>query len=391
MRTWLILCLYTLCAWGIQAANPIDTIPLHSKHGLLFIDVQIDGQTHPFILDTGMPISLVGSHLLTESDAPADSLQTVDTGGRIRKLPRSRFGRLQIGGQTMPPLSVLSTSLKGSLWECLGAEGFIGNDVWQGRKLTIDVKQGYATVSESGKLPKSFRKYRVPMQIGKDGMLYIDVQVGKLTMPQALFDSGDTGLFNPNAYSFQQLRTRFNPDVWEGKITDATTGSHAIALHGVVPADSLWRVEFPQWGLGNTSFKGVSSVAGGQSPVSSVGSPLAKYGRIIIDYGAACFYFIPYEEKPQVSLLPDWNFQPAGGHIVVSLVWPRSQAYAQGLRPGMRVVSVNGKPLNNDICLLLSLQEDGEIQSMQTIDAAGTLRTFTGLGGGRSRANSSKD
>lgn len=370
-----LLLLFLLCLLGVPGAKAVapDTIPLHMEHNLLFIPVQIDGQPHRFILDTGATTTLIGEHLLHETDAACDSIPVTDVSGRTHLLLRRRFHRLQLGAQTMPSLAVLPIQTEGTLWECLGAEGFIGSDVWQGRMLTIDVKHGYALIGESGSLPRSLRKYRVPMQLGQDGRPYIDIQVGQLTMPQALFDSGDTGLFSPNAYSFQQLRTRFTPAIWKGQVTDAAVGSHTFALHGAVPPDSLWRVDFPQWRLGNASFEGVSSVAGGPAPLSSVGAPLAKYGRIVIDYGEKRFYFIPYEDAPQVEPLPDVGFQLADGRIAVGLVWPRSKAYAQGLRAGMRVQAVNGEELDDDICRLLQLRDTKVIETLTVDDGRGRL------------------
>lgn len=349
-----LLCLLGLL--GTKAAAPADTIPLRLAHGLLVIPVQIDGQEHNFILDTGMTRSMVGTHLLEDTDTPQDSLRTVDVAGHILHTPAFRFGRLRIGRRKIPTLKVLPLPLEGTMWQCLGAEGFIGNDALQGMMLTIDAQAGHVILSESRKLPKTMKKYAVPMKWGAYGVPYIEVQVGKLTMRETLFDTGSTSLFTPNAYAFRQLQTRFAPSEWGGRIADAATGSETIALGGAVPQDSLWRVEFPQWSLGHTAFTGVSSVAGGQAPISSAGAPLTRYGKIILDYKEEKFYFIPYGQTPiPVPPVRDFQVQYADGRLFVGLVWPRSQAYAQGVRPGMRVTEADGQPLNDDFCRLIRL------------------------------------
>ncbi len=53
--------------------------------------------------------------------------------------------------------------------------------------------------------------------------------------------------------------------------------------------------------------------------------------------------------------MQDFQVQYADGHLFVGLVWPRSQAYAQGVRPGMRVTEADGQPLNDDFCRLIRL------------------------------------
>ena len=356
MKSLVLLILCCLVSIHSHATSLSDTIPLRLAHGLLIIPVQIDGQKHDFILDTGMTRSIVSTHLLDEANMLKDSLQTVDIAGHLTHSPAFRFSHLRIGNRQIPPLTVLPLPLEGTIWQCLGAEGFIGNDALQGLMLTIDTRKGYVIFSESRKPPKAMKGYIVPMAWGEYGVPYIEVQVGKLTMQQTLFDTGSTSLFSPNEYSFRQLQTRFSPSQWKGRIIDATIGSNTIALSGATPQDSLWRVEFSQWNLGHTAFAGVSSVAGGQAPISSVGAPLTQYGKVILDYKRKEFYFIPYQQGTiQVKPVQDFQVQYADGHLFVGLVWPRSQAYAQGVRPGMRVTEADGQPLNDDFCRLIRL------------------------------------
>ena len=356
MKSLVLLILCCLVSIHSHAASLSDTSPLRLAHGLLIIPVQIDGQKHDFILDTGMTRSIVSTHLLDETNMLKDSLQTVDVAGHLTHSPAFRFSRLRIGNRQIPPLTVLPLPLEGTKGQCLGAEGFNVNDALQGPMLTIDTREGYVICSESRKQPKAMKGYIVPMEWGEYGVPYIEVQVGKLTMQQTLFDTGSTSLFSPNEYSFRQLQTRFSPSQWKGRIIDATIGSNTIALSGATPQDSLWLVEFSQWNLGHTAFAGVSSVAGGQAPISSVGAPLTQYGKVILDYKREEFYFIPYQQGTvQVKPVQDFQVQYADGHLFVGLVWPRSQAYAQGVRPGMRVTEADGQPLNDDFCRLIRL------------------------------------
>ena len=100
------------------------------------------------------------------------------------------------------------------------------------------------------------KRIRRTDEMGRIRSAYIEVQVGKLTMHETLFDTGSTTLFTLTEYSFRQLQIRFNPSEWGGKITDATIAAKPSSW---APPDSLWRVELPQWQLGQTAFTGVSS------------------------------------------------------------------------------------------------------------------------------------
>ena len=153
------LILFLLLALSLPASGqtPSDTIPLRLAHGLLVIPVQIDGQEHNFILDTGMTRSMVGTHLLSEADAQPDSLRTMDAAGRITHQPIFRFNNLQIGNRQIHPLDVMPLPLEGTVWQCLDAEGFIGNNALQGLMLTIDTQAGHVILSESRKQPKAMK------------------------------------------------------------------------------------------------------------------------------------------------------------------------------------------------------------------------------------------
>lgn len=108
--------------------------------------------------------------------------------------------------------------------------------------------------------------------------------------------------------------------------------------------------------IGTNGIHRLSSVAGGQAPISHIGAPLTRYGKIILDYPKEKFYFIPYGQGPvQVTPMHDFQVQYADGRLFVGLVWPHSQAYAQGVRPGMRVTEANGQPLDDDFCRLIHL------------------------------------
>lgn len=78
MKSLVLLILCCLVSIHSHATSLSDTIPLRLAHGLLIIPVQIDGQKHDFILDTGMTRSIVSTHLLDEANMLKDSLQTVD-------------------------------------------------------------------------------------------------------------------------------------------------------------------------------------------------------------------------------------------------------------------------------------------------------------------------
>ena len=61
MRFLLLLFLCCIIGGKSYVAHSSDTIPLCLAHGLLVIPVQIDGQGHNFILDTGMTRLMMGT------------------------------------------------------------------------------------------------------------------------------------------------------------------------------------------------------------------------------------------------------------------------------------------------------------------------------------------
>lgn len=82
--------------------------------------------------------------------------------------------------------------------------------------------------------------------------------------------------------------------------------------------------------------------------VDTTGEALAAIAQTLIDFNDSHLYFVP--PSTNIAVEYGWRHQMYGDKLFVTIVKPKSDAYAQGLRPGDQIVSIEGfKPVRKEM------------------------------------------
>ena len=351
-----------------------DTISIELYKNWVIIPTSINGKTHRFIFDTGMSTSMISQDLLSKEPKIVRRDYVTDSNQQKQELAYTELCGLSIGKLHIPCLPVLPFSFEGTPFGCAQIDGFIGGDILQKLIVKIDVQKKQLILTDRKKWFKSEKGASSSMRIKKN-IPYINLQIGKVKEVDVMFDSGDNGFYNICEDIFSQMKA-FKQEQWKGEIIETTQGALTYGLFGFSKDHSVSLLKLPEWELNGITFKNVYSKTT-RSASSHIGSKLLTYGQVILDYPRKQFTFVPYNKADTITVANERrnNFGIENGHIIISLIWESSELYQQGARRGDRIKELNGKELNDDICLMQEILEDGVTQ-MIVIDAEGNEKEF---------------
>lgn len=354
--------------------NFADTICIELYKKWVIIPANINGKTHRFIFDTGMSTSMISQDLLPEGSKILRRDYVTDTNQQKQELVYTELCGLSIGKLHFPCFAVLPFSFEGTPFGCAQIDGFIGGDLLQKLIVKIDVQKKQLILTDRKKWFKAEKGASSSMKIKKN-VPYINLQIGKVKEIDVMFDSGDNGFYNICEGIFNRMKA-FKQEQWKGEIIETTQGALTFGLFGFSNNYSVSLLKLPEWELNGISFKNVYTKTT-RSAYSHIGSELFTYGQVILDYPKKQFTFLPYNNVDTITVANERrnNFGIENGHIVISLIWESSELYRQGARRGDWVKELNGKEINDNICLMQETLEGGLIQ-MKVIDPEGNEKEF---------------
>ncbi len=211
----------------VQALEPRYVAPtLRDRIGRIWAPVMINGKG-PFrlVLDTGASRSAVLARVadsLGISQQPAAAMLVRGfTGSAI--VPGLHIEQMEIGD-----LIINATVLPIVADVFGGAEGILGNEGMLDKRIFIDFGNDRITISRShrDRAPRGFAT--IPLRITRDGLLGIDVQVGKIKA-KAIVDTGAQRTVGNNALRNALVRRNYSkvsPEDIIGVTLDAQRGQN---------------------------------------------------------------------------------------------------------------------------------------------------------------------
>lgn len=127
------------------------TVTFRLQSNLIVIDVAVDGESRPFIVDTGASHTVIDRHLIDRSAVEGAS-QAVGSGacgaGDRIEATMTRVNSLEVGGAAVSDLAVAGIDLSG-INQKIGAEiaGIIGYDFLSRFSVTIDYRERTLTLT----------------------------------------------------------------------------------------------------------------------------------------------------------------------------------------------------------------------------------------------------
>lgn len=315
-------------------------VPFELHAGLIFIDVDIDGSgPRPFIVDSGAQYVLLESSFAQELGYTAV----------VNDLAELEIGSLQFSGVDAVPYDLVPIE------QTLDVQlaGIIGASLLQHFTLVIDYQESVITLLDSEEETALVDSTRVDERV-----LEAPLELGYgLPLASASFESSDSGQFVIDTGAstvaifqsfYDTLDTEDRP-LLEGSEGLSAAGTFSVDMTrfcGVQVGEAL-APDVPVSVIGDTTLGDIRTTF--PELVGLLGYTFLRDFMTILDYPEGRARFYRFDERTHFS---EDEFVQAGfalrrseqGEVEVSTVHPNTDAEAQGLEEGDRVLQVNDRP-----------------------------------------------
>lgn len=330
------------------------TVPLRMVAGVPFVPVRVAGspRLHWFLLDTGATTCVVTPELAGPSARRlrVHDLQLPGMGDEAVLLPSVALadadGHATFEGvfAMLNPLTRLSESVG------FDVDGVLGFALFRDTTLTIDFQRALLHLAPE---PLTMGAGVVPMRLERGRLPYVELRLGPRSM-WALMDTGNSGRFDvPGDVAWA------SPPTVVGE-TSSIDGA-PLDRRGRLREDVLLagvRFERPVASLGDAPVVG----SGTLSAFTVSFDQRSRLARLVPSGGASGSL------EPQRSFGFSLAFR--NGRWVISSVLEGSVAAREGLRPGERVVRLQGLPASADVLQVLEHVADELVLELEQRSAA---------------------
>ena len=336
----------------LSEKNFCDTIPIEMVDGQLFLDVEMNGKTRRFLLDTGSSQGMIyqgtelegcvelGNMISHDANNHADTVKVV-------ALPPFRMGNLQIGHYvaTVLPRPAVRPKHDAIIGFDLFNRGLYAKiDTQKGILILTDRKNTFKEEEKTGYSVKYKLKWFVPYLMVSPFVNHVD---------EVLFDTGFRQFYTMNKGSFnthlENDLSRLNKHLGANikrQIEGRAKGQFSIGAFGAEVADEVIFLRLDRLKWNTFSFLDVRCIT--TQGASKIGFPLLQHGVLIINPSKKRFTLLPYNGTDSVTIGNEQMsvaFVPVNGRAVVGLIWEGSEAYQAGLRQGDIILRIDEKPI----------------------------------------------
>ncbi|MCB9282817.1 MAG: aspartyl protease family protein [Lewinellaceae bacterium] len=315
------------------------TLNFEERNGLLIVPVTIGGKVRHFLLDTGAP-NLITSALASELGMQAGLTYKVgDAHGRAQPLSFVRVDSLRISDLTFYGTGAIVSDFSASPeLECVGVEGIIGANLLAKTFLQIDYPNSKIVLAshlDSLQIDTAALRWTFTSSAQRTPQVVLranGVPLGPLTV-----DTGATGWMAAPKSAFARVRDNGPLQVRR------TYGSASIGLYGDARKDTLFRTWVTDLTMPDSTALLPAAIDFSAASTGQIGNAYLRQFVLSFDWRTNQLYLSPSGVSNEKDLVT-FGFNPLfrNDQLLVSLVWQDSQADREGIRPGDRVLFMNG-------------------------------------------------
>ena len=334
----------------IDRRNFADTIPVRFVGHRILLDVRIGKRTETFWFDTGCSHTLLFD--FRDFDViPKEWKKSVDSSGKLGQTLNCVIPEMQIG-TTVVHNATATTAPFGSLMDIVRKTervyGCIGADfVSDGRAVKIDVRNKRIILTDKPGIFYDEAAVSLPFKSSAN-CPYLMIEPFRGARDYAIFDTGSKPLLLLGDNMMRQIygKRKISKDILRQTI-DQTIGSDASGLFGQQSEMPKILYQLEALKLGGITLS--NTLANNTTGKTRLGTELFDYMSVIIDYSSNTFGLIPYKNETAIEVhnpIDNVSFSLRNGEFYVSNVWPKSVAFAKGVRTGMRLEAIDGDRKN---------------------------------------------
>lgn len=323
--------------------NFCDTIPIMIEDDQIYINIDVNGRLFRFNLDTG---SSQGTVVGTEGLGSWRELGNVvsrDANGRmdtvkVIQMPPFRIGNLVVNDYiaTIQPHPPIKGRYAGTIGFDFIHKGLCTKIDAEHHRLIISDRRS-AFDGEPGYALRYKLKWFVPYLLVSPFIRHVD---------ESLLDLGSRQLYTMNKESFD--RHAYKSKQVNAQVEGFAKGSLAIGSYGTEQHDEVAFLHLDRLKWGDLSFNDVRAVT--TQGTSRIGARILRYGNLIIDPFRRQIIFQPHNDSSSVTVANRQfgvAFIPREGKPVVGLIFPKCEAYLNGMRQGDTIIRIDNQPIND--------------------------------------------
>lgn len=339
MRRFFFVILITLSSFSLWGQETKSIIPYTIVGNKMIVEMLLNGSPQRLIFDTGGRTTIT-QKLMTELGlSVTDSLQVVDVNSQKATYKLTTLRSIATGqkGADFTGFSALVLP-DASSFECYGAVGLIGSELFRKGVVEIDPKTKTISVSSS-ELPVKASVRTKHDFAGRETMPVFELNFADKTI-SVLFDTGYGGFLNLKNGDFKELSLQ--------PISE-TLAEGTIGVGGKADAALSYRVNFATINLGGAKYKNVIAETG-NPPFTLLGMKLLDHCKVTIDYSKRKIYFESQQKENDMTRpINDFGIAVKDGKLTISTVWSSMRGVVSD---GDIITHINGKAVkkNYDFC-----------------------------------------
>lgn len=331
-------------------------IPFEYNLGLIFIDVEINGNNYKFMLDSGSS-NVISKDLAEKLNLKSNNKNNLEDSQGVS----STFDFVVIDNIGVGELNYLNTGAAvidldtSDDIACLNIDGLIGANLMKKSIWKIDYQTKMIQISDnisSFEIPSGNK--RIPIFTEFTGSPIIDVVIDKVEEKNVIVDLGSNGGFSLSMETYTSLLNN-NPNI----VKTSSYGLSSSALsENELTKTNFYEVLPNTISFGEVSIKNTLINFSEDDHVSTIGSEFLENFDVIINWLDYEVILVKKKElnKPEASSY-GFTYRYNSNHIAIDKILNNSDAEKAGLKINDRIIRVNNvffdEVLSSDWCNIL--------------------------------------
>jgi len=342
---------FTMNQGGATVKNYYVELPYAVINGKIIVSVEIAGEKHRFIFDTGAPV-IVSKELAAQIKAEViNNNRLRDANGGYDSVSVVRLNGIMLGNVNFNAIPAIGTLPE--LYKCWNVDGVIGSNIFRNSIVSIQSDKHLIIITDQANKLTLNKKHSVPLITNENNDTQSDpvikVMLGKKVSLTLEFDTGDAGFLR---FSNDYMNQLSKYAVYE--VIDKGYGASQFGGHGLQDNSDKYLLKIPSLTIGEGYFNNVITETN-KGGSAAIGCRLLDYGNVTLDFINSRFYFDARNETNDLYE-KHWPIRPTviGNKLVVGVVWTKA---LNQVKPGEQIMAVNEKAFPEvNLCDMINRQ-----------------------------------
>ena len=315
----------------IQVSSFREHLDVDVQNGLIFLPVEIKGETYRFLFDTGAPFS-ISEALQDMYNYPTLSRGTIrDSDGNRKQVNWVEVDAINLGDISFSnQTAFVGNFTDNPVLECLEIDGIIGSNLIRHCNWTINSNDQFIALWKGGSIDSLAAYSSLPFTSDQQYSIFVELGIAKASIQPVLVDYGSNGYCSLESRIYDRLEKEgiFN-------LSDTEVGFKQSGIIGKAVPIRNKRLWVDEAHLANQPLGSIRIKEGG---TTALGYAALSRFEVVINWEDKELLVKPLNfsipDKRSFGLKLGWN---ASNDMIVQSVILDSEAYLSGIRPNMKV------------------------------------------------------